>query len=300
MNKLLIITGPTASGKTKLSLEIAEKFPAEIISADSRQVYYGLNIGTDKIGTRKQKAKNHLEPLIIRNIPHYLIDILESNEPYSAGAFLKDSLRIIKDIHKRNKLPIIVGGTGFYIRTLTGGISLNETQPDAEFRIWAEDQTLDTLLNLLKKLDHNQFQKIDQKNKRRIIRAIEIAKNKGKEFTLKIPDFDVLKIALKVNKEDLRKKIEARILSQFEEGLEQETKEVFEHWGETAPGLATISYREFIPYFKKEITLGEVKNEIIKNTWHYSKRQFTWLKKEPNVIWANPEEAKKIIESWLK
>lgn len=300
-NKLLILTGPTASGKTKLSLEIAQKNPAEIISADSRQVYFGLNIGTDKIGTREKKAKNHFEPLIIKNIPHYLIDILDPNESYSAGEFLKDSLEIINKIHQKNKLPIVVGGTGFYIRALSGGVLLNETQPDLEFRTWAEKQTLETLQNMLKDLSSEQYQKIDLKNKRRIMRAIEIAKNKTgkKEKTeLEIPNFDVLKIALETDKENLHKKMEDRIRQQFEAGLENEARKNYEKWGEGAPGLATISYQEFFPYFKGESGIEEVKKEIIGNTWRYSKRQMTWLKKEPNIIWAKPEEAIKIIEKW--
>lgn len=300
---LIIIMGPTASGKTTLSLELAGQLNAEIISADSRQIYFGLNIGTDKIVARKSVASAHDDAVFFNDIPHYLIDIIESNQLYSAADFQKDAKKIISKIQAQNKIPIVVGGTGFYVRALTGDTLLSSTPPNMEFREWAEKQPLEELVKELKQKDPAAAGRIDLQNPRRVLRALEIAQNPlPKSDNLLIDNEQkIIKIAINRQPDDLRKIIEKRVDSQLNRGLIEEVKKLVAYYGENAPGLQTISYRELFPYLRGEISLERARQDIITASWHYAKRQMTWLKKEPNLIWVkNSDETKKMILDHIK
>jgi len=294
--------GPTASGKTALSLELAKQLNAEIISADSRQIYFGLNIGTDKIVARKKVAPYHNEAILFNNIPHYLIDILEPSELYSADDFKKDAKNIIPKIQEQNKIPLVVGGTGFYVRALTGDTLIPSVPPNPEFRAWAEKQPLEELAKELTKKDPATANRIDLLNPRRVIRALEIAQNPPPKSE-KLVDKNkqkIIKIAINRQLDDLRKTIEKRVDSQFDRGLVEEVQKLEQKYGENAPGLQTISYRELFPYFREEISLKKARQDIITASWRYAKRQMTWLKKEPNLIWIKTnDEARKVINSSL-
>jgi tRNA dimethylallyltransferase len=300
---LVIIMGPTASGKTAISLELAKQLNVEIISADSRQIYFGLNIGTDKIVSRENVASTHDDAVLFNNIPHYLIDILTPDQTYSAADFKKDADGIIKKIQTQNKIPLVVGGTGFYVRALTGDTSLSTTPPNKEFREWAEKQSLEKLVEELTKKDPVAANRIDLQNPRRVLRALEIAKNPHSK-SQNVPantDQQIIKLAINRQPDDLRNTIEKRVDSQFNRGLVEEVRKLVATYGEKAHGLQTISYRELFPYLRGEISLEKARQDIITASWHYAKRQITWLKKEPNLIWIKTnEEAKKVILDHIK
>lgn len=294
--------GPTASGKTSLSIDIAQKYNGEIISADSRQLYFGMNIGTAKTVKRNRVAKSFLDPVFYHDIPHYLIDTLLPNEPYSAANFGKEASKIIKDIHNRNKLPIVVGGTGFYVRSLTGEMSIPHVEPDPKFRDWAEKQSLQSLFEELTKTAPDTAKRIDSNNPRRVIRALEIAKSGiDSEKTSTRNDWNILKLGINKSIDELRILIAKRANEMLESGLVKETEQLLKKYGPLAPGLQTIGYREVIPYLNGETSLEKTHQDIISATIHYAKRQITWLKKEPNFNWVNnKEEAFKKINGWLK
>lgn len=290
---VVVIMGPTASGKTALSLELAKEYNGSVISADSRQVYLGMNIGTDKIAWRKTIPASRFEPVLHDEIPHYLIDIILPATAYSAADFRNDASKIIAELHKKNRLPIIAGGTGFYARALTTPQLKNDVPPNPEFRSWAENQPQSKLVDELLKIDQGKAKMIDLKNPRRVIRALEIASSyslpdqggRGLVSQRNNNNFHFLKFALRPDMNILREKITERVQNQFKNGLIEEVKMLLEKYGENAPGLQTICYRELFPYFRGEITLEQALQDIITANWRYAKRQMTWLRKEPNVQW---------------
>ncbi len=204
-DKILIILGPTASGKSDLAVDLARKFNGEVISADSRQVYKGLDIGSGKI-TRKE----------MKGVPHYLLDVVYPRTIFTVTKFQKLAQKQIKDILKRNKLPIICGGTGFYIQSLVDGIIFPEVKPDLVLRSKLETKTLEELILILDKLNPVRLKTIDFKNSRRLIRAIEIADSLGgstsKDSVDNFPKWEFLQIGIKTDKEILWERIEKRFL----------------------------------------------------------------------------------------
>jgi len=326
---LLAIMGPTASGKTQLSLKLAEKFNGEIISADSRQVYFGMNIGTDKIVSREKIASSPLEPIEYNSIPHYLIDTITPDQPYSVADFVNDATKVIAKIHANNHLPIVIGGTGFYIRALTEKKNFASVPPDFAFRQWADQQPVENLANDLLKKDPVLAARIDLKNPRRVIRALEIANNAQSlrgvstpkqsprntvERLLRLacgrprkdgsmsrtPDYKTLKLAISRQPENLRELITQRVDKQLEQDLIGEIKQLAKQYGEQAPGLQAIAYRELFPYLRGEESLEVGRQKVINANWQYSRRQLTWLRKEPNVVWVeNEEEGITKVHHWI-
>lgn len=299
--------GPTASGKTQLSLRLAENFNGEIISADSRQVYFGMNIGTDKIVSRKMIASSPLEPIEYNSIPHYLIDTITPDQPYSAADFVNDAVKIITNIHNDNHLPIVIGGTGFYVRALTEKKSFASVPPDFAFRDWADQQLTKNLANDLIKKDPVLAARVDLKNPRRVIRALEIANypptdaSNNDEQVAPTPNYNTLKLAIHRQPENLRELITQRVDKQLEQGLVEEIRSLVKQHGEQAPGLQAIAYRELFPFLRGEESLDEGRQKVINANWQYSRRQLTWLKKEPNIVWVeNEEQATELVENWLE
>lgn len=315
--------GPTAAGKSALALKVAHAFDGEIITADSRQIYLGMDIGTDKlghgpgaIGQRDATARRTLwpraqglrpkdEPVLVAGIPHYLIDILTPDQRYSAAEFRDDATRIIAEIHQRGKLPVVVGGTGFYIRVLTGDRALQDVPPDPAFRAWAETQPIQALARELKERAPDLYARIDNvRNKRRVVRALEIAKGRGKRpptaSRARPPAWKTLKLALLPSPEVLRERIEARVADQLRRGLIQEVQRLVARYGEDAPGLQAVGYRQVFPHLRGQATLDETRQAIIRANLQYARRQWTWLKKEPYLTKASSlEEAQRAVAVWL-
>jgi len=292
-NKLIVILGPTASGKSKIAIKLAKKFNGEIISADSRQIYKEMNIGTAKI-TKKE----------MENIPHHLINIIKPNQEFTLADFKKRAIKIIEDIQKRNKIPFLVGGTGLYIQAIVDNLQIPEVKPNKKFRLKLEKETNQELYNQLKKIDPQALKVIDVNNKRRMIRALEVYLSTGQEFskqkTKKPALFDVLQIGLKQDNKILDKKIIKRIDQMIKNGLLIEIKKLIKKYGTKPYSMSGIGYKEIISYLKKEISLEQTKELINIHTRQYSRRQMSWFRRDKQIKWIkNYQEAKKLIQNFL-
>jgi tRNA dimethylallyltransferase len=301
MKHSLVISGPTGVGKTKISQIVAEKLDGEIISADSRQVYRGLDIGTAKPVSPK--------------ITHHLIDIIEPTERYDAASFVRDSLEIMEKLHNEGKVPIIVGGTGLYIRALTEGIFTGNFR-DVKIRksLKARWNAGDNLYVELKKIDPIAAKNIDPRNYVRIERAIEVFMISGKPIsywwenkTNKSSDWFFLKIVLTLDRSVLYSNIENRTMQMIQQGWIEEVKRLIDSGiPKNSSGLSSIGYRQIISYLNGEISQDEMIKEIIKETKQYARKQLIWFRKEPNVHWVdiyNEREsqiANEIIGIWQK
>lgn len=283
--KLIVILGPTAVGKTALAINLAKKFKGEIVSADSRQVYKKIDIGTAK-PTKKETG----------DVPYHLIDIIWPDQEFNVAIYKKLALRKIKEIQKKEKLPFLVGGTGLYIQAIVDNIEFPRVSPQKNLRKKLELRTEKELFKIYKKLDPEGAKFIDKKNKRRLIRAIEVCKMEGSSFWKKRkigkPLFDVLQIGLLLEKESLKEKIRERIEKMFKMGLEQEAKKLIKKY-DWSPALQTIGYQEWFSFAKasknkKKISLPltkiereKIKETIQLHTIQLAKRQMTWFKRHP-------------------
>ncbi len=277
--KVIVIVGTTAVGKSNLAVKIAKKFKGEIISADSRQVYKELDIGTGKI-TKKEML----------DIPHYLIDVANPKKKFTVTEYQKQAVKKIEEIISRGHTPIIVGGTGFYIDAITKGTIFPEVKPNLTLRKTLAKHSTEELFKMLKKLDKNRAENIDAKNPVRLIRAIEIAKALGKvpRTTEALPPYKFIKIGLKLDEKILKNKIEKRVKGMFKDGLLNEIKKL------KKIGVSEKRLKEF--GFEYNSPTPE---KVILGTLQYAKRQNTWFKRDLDIKWFKPEEYIK-IEKYLK
>ena len=299
-NKLIVILGPTASGKSGLAVKLAKKFNGEVISADSRQIYRGMDIGTAKISEKE-------------GIPHYLIDIVNPEEEFTVAQYKKMAIKTIEDIQKQGKVPFLVGGTGLYIKAVVDNLEIPKVVPSQALRKKLETKTVEELFEDLKRLDPKTAEIIDSKNKRRLIRALELKMISGVSFVSakKICEslFNTLQIGIKTSKERLYKKIDQRIKEQIEQGLEAEVKNIFEKLCQKIPeekvwqlpSMSGICYQEFKKYFEEEIGLPKVIQLIKLHNRQYARRQMTWFKRDKRIHWLGKlKEAEELIEEFLR
>jgi tRNA dimethylallyltransferase len=276
--KVIVILGQTATGKSELAIRIAQKIKGEVISADSRQVYRGLDIGTGKITKREMKG-----------IPHYLIDVANPKKKFTVAEYKKLAEEKIKEIISRGKTPIICGGTGFYIDAITKGTIFPEVPPNKKLRNYLEKKSALELFKILKHLDSRRAKTIDKNNKVRLIRAIEIVKAIGKTPLLKNikPDYKFIKIGLYLPKDKLKKKIEKRVAKMFKAGLLNEIKKL-KKAGISQKRLKELGFEYDSPIYEK----------VIKETLKYTRRQMTWFKRDKGIKWfdaSNKNLEKKVI-----
>ncbi|QEA58748.1 tRNA (adenosine(37)-N6)-dimethylallyltransferase MiaA [Leuconostoc koreense] len=294
MNKIVVLTGPTASGKSSLSINMAQRFNGEIVSADSMQIYRGLDVGTAKVTKREQSI-----------VPHHLIDIVELTAKYSVGDFIIDADEAIADIISRGKLPIIVGGTGLYVKALLGFQELEYAASDTEEVHKLNAYELDELVFELKSLDINRAQKVDLKNKQRVIRAIQIAKHGKKDAKLmQRPKYDAQVIALDWPRELLYERINNRVTHMVRDGVLKEVQTILDAGGEVLQSGKAIGYKEFFPYVRNQTTLDEAINQLQQDSRRYAKRQLTYLRHQiPGLVWLEGQTAEirltEMIEDWL-
>jgi len=277
MNKIIVITGPTGVGKTKLSIMLARKYNGEIINADSMQIYKCLNIGTAKI-TEEEKE----------NIPHHLLSIKKIDEDYSIYDYQKDCRRVIKEIQDKNKTPILVGGTGLYIKSALYNYNLIYNKNNNNY----DNITTEELYNKLIKLDKKSINKINKNNRQRIINAINYYLETNKSITDNITDellYNSLFIGLTTDRKNLYNIINARVDKMIENGLINEAKELYNKKIYTKPIKNGIGYKELYKYFNKEITKEEAIELIKKNSRHYAKRQYTFFNNKFNIKWFNTD-----------
>ncbi len=279
--KIIVILGQTATGKSDFAVQIAKKIDGEIISADSRQVYKGMDLGTGKI-TKKE----------MRGVPHYLLDVTSPKKVFSVSDFKKLADKKIEDILARGKTPIICGGTGFYIDAVVDGVILPEVEPNEKLRSTLSKKSVEKLFEMLKKLDKSRAKSIDKNNKVRLIRAIEIAKALGKVPKVKSQSkYKVTKIGLTLPDEILKEKIKARLLARIKRGMLREIKKLHDSgvsWKRME--MLGLEYRYGAVYLQGKITKQEMIEKLNTEIWHYAKRQKTWFKRDKNITWLDPRK----------
>ncbi|MEK9157808.1 MAG: tRNA (adenosine(37)-N6)-dimethylallyltransferase MiaA [Patescibacteria group bacterium] len=289
--RIIAIVGPTSSGKSDLAIKLALKFKGEIVSADSRQVYRGMDIGTGKVSKKEQRL-----------VPHYLIDVAGPKKIFNVSQFQKLASKKIGNIIQRNKLPIIVGGTGQYIDTLIYNFNLPEVPPNYKLRAKLEKQTTKQLFSKLKKLDPERAKKIDSKNPRRLIRAIEIITYTGEPIGKLRPESPYKVLWLGLNPKDLNKRISKRLDARFAQGMITEVKTLQKN-GVSYQRLYDLGleYRFIGQMLQKKITPKEMRTNLEIASIQYSKRQMTWFKRNKEIHWVkNLKEAMQPLHAFLR
>lgn len=286
-NKVIAIVGATASGKTAYAVELAKEINGEIISADSRLVYKGFDIGTAKPSPEEQDG-----------IPHYMIDIVEPEYEYSVALYKTEAEKHIQDILSRGKMPIVVGGTGLYVDTLLRNFDIPKIKPDKKLREKLNTLTTDELYKTLDNLDKEAPSFINFNDRRKLIRAIEIIQVTGKSLSesRKIGDskYEVEWIGKNFDRKTLYERIDKRVDLMVKSGLVEETKNLLKKHGEIPNLCGTIGYREMLSFIKGEISLEDAKNILKQNTRRYAKRQLTWFRRNEEIKWdIYPEKLRK-------
>lgn len=293
--KVVVIVGPTASGKTAVSIELAKKINGEIISADSMQIYKDMDIGSAK-PTKEE----------MQGIPHHMLDVVEPYEVFNVAKYKEMAEECIEKILAKNKVPIIVGGTGLYVSTLTKGVEFSDIENDLEYRdeltkISLEENGVDRLFEMLKEVDPEAAKVIEKNNVRRVIRALEIYKVTGKTKTqvdresIKEVKYDYKVFGLNWDRQELYERIDKRVDIMLDMGLLDEVKYVNEK-GISSTALQGLGYKEIIEYFNGESTLEEAIEKIKQETRRYAKRQMTWFKKDKNIIWLDAKDKDYVVD----
>lgn len=295
MNKLeplIVILGPTASGKTGLALDLAKRFGGELINADSRQIYKEMDIATNK--TRDTN-----------NIPIHLLDLVNPDENFSLADYKALALQEIEAIQNRSKLPILVGGTGLYISSIVDNLDIPKAPPDEKLRAELENKSTEELFDELQDLDPLSAKTIGPDNKRKIIRALEVCKTTGQSFSSQQkkgePLFDILQIGIEIERKELYRKIDERVDEMIRLGLVEETEKLAKKYSSALPAMSGIGYKEINSYLRKEIPLEEAIQQIKFHTHQYARRQITWFKRDSRINWVeNYREAEKLTEQFIK
>jgi len=295
MNKLIVILGPTSSGKTDLSIKLAKKFNGEIVSADSRQIYKGMDIGSGKV-TKKEMA----------GIPHYLLDVANPKRRFSVAQYQKLAIKVVKDIQKRGKIPFLVGGTGFYIQSIVDGIIIPEVKPDWKLREKLEKLTTEQMFEKLEKLDPKRAKLIDRHNPRRLVRALEIVLKTGHPVpqfneSKASTKFDVLQIGVTKSKNELKNRIEKRVTKRLENNaMINEIKKLHKTLSWKRLEEFGLEYRFVAQYLQNKISYEEMKDRIKIESGQYAKRQMTWFKRDARIKWIkNYKTSEKLIKKFL-
>lgn len=293
MDKIIVLVGPTGSGKTSLSIELAKKFNGEIISGDAYQCYYEMSIGSAKI---KEEEK--------QGIPHYLVDYLSYKEEYNVKVFQEKGREYIADIIARGKTPIICGGTGLYIKALLYDYLFEDEQVDEDYLNFLNQKDNDELYKMLIEIDEKATATIHKNNRKRVIRALMMAHaGTSKSERLEKQDhkmlYDAYIIGLTMDRELLYERINQRVLTMMDEGLKEEIDSLVQSEDDFyLQSMRGIGYKEWLGYYKKEATIEETIALIQKNSRNFAKRQYTWFKNQMDVKWydiSKEEERSKII-----
>lgn len=287
---VVVVVGPTASGKTALSIELAKRFDGEIVSADSMQIYKGMNVGTAKPSIEERCG-----------IPHHLLDFLEPTEEYTLKQYLDDANRCIEAILDRGRLPILAGGTGLYVSSLLDNLTLNDEESDPDYRNYLENEydTFggETMLSRLAEIDPALAKKLHAKDRKRILRGLEVFHNTGitqsehnrlaKQFE---SPYEFLCFGLTAaDRAYLYDRIDKRVLTMMERGLLEEAR-ILRTMPLSKTARQAIGYRQFEGYFAGESTLEEAVAQIQKESRNYAKRQLTWFRRDPRILWYRIDE----------
>lgn len=293
--KVVVICGPTASGKTALSIKLAQRINGEIISSDSMQIYKDMDIGTAK-PTKEE----------MQGIKHYLIDFVEPNQRYSVAEFKKDAESAIEEILSEGKVPIVVGGTGLYVDSLIYGIEYQDIKLDEKYRKELENRVkeegLDVLYNEAKELDPQAIEKISPNDQKRILRILEIYKATGKNKTEQEIEsrkngvkYDYKVFAIDMDREKLYDRINKRVDIMIENGLIEEVQGLLKEYNQFPTAMQGLGYKEVVEYLQGKISKEEMIEKIKRETRRYAKRQMTWFRKNKQTIWIEPQDIEKIL-----
>lgn len=297
LSRLLVLLGPTASGKSALALEVAQKHNGVIISADSRQIYRGMDIGTAKPSASEQAL-----------VPHELLDIRTPDQSFSVAEYKQLAEQAIFRVAKSGRTPLLVGGTMQYIDAITQNWIIPPAAADRTLRDELDAEPLERLAARLRTLDPEAAITIDMKNKRRVIRALEIIRGTGLTIARARrrgrPKFEVLKIGLELPREEIYRRIDARVDAMIATGLVNEVRALADQWGWEAPGLSAVGYAQLQPYLESVgapiFELQTYINEIKKATRHYAKRQLTWWRRDATITWcADSKQATIAAEKFI-
>lgn len=321
--KVVVIVGPTASGKTDLAIQIAKRFRGEVIAADSRTVYRGMDIGTAKpprdrvplpVAQRATvRGRGEDWPYVVRGIPHHLIDIRNPNESYSVAEFQRDAERLIRDLSGRDVLPILVGGTGLYVQALVENFAIPEITGSEKLRESFAERPAEQLLALLQTFDPKTAGRIDPKNKRRIIRALEVCIFTGQPFSeqqqRRPASFDFLEIGIDVPRDELYRRIDARVEQWFVEGLIDEVARLVGRYGSDIEPLQGVIYREVVDAVRglpgigqhgTDAAVADVKRRIFGALHAYARRQGAWFKRDAKIRWVHTlAEAEALVAAFV-
>ena len=288
---VIVIAGPTASGKTSLGIELAKRINGEIISADSMQIYEDMDVGTAK--PTKDETKD---------IKHYLIDFVSPDSRYSVATFKKDAESCIQKILTQGKIPIVVGGTGLYIDSLVYGIEYPEIEYDDEYRkelmeLAKTEEGLSVLYDEAKRIDKDAVEKISKNDKKRIIRILEIYKSTGKTKTeidllsrKSVLKYNYKVFAIDMDRDILYNRINQRVEKMMDAGLIEEVKKLISKYSRFPTAMQGLGYKEVVEYLNNEVSKEEMIDKIKQETRRYAKRQLTWFRKNKNIIWIDGQE----------
>lgn len=284
--KVIVIGGPTASGKTALSIELAKKINGEIVSADSMQIYKDMNIGTAKPTIQEMQG-----------IKHYMLDFVSPEQRYSVADYKKESKKAIKEILEKGKVPIVIGGTGLYIESLIYEIDFPEIETDLEYRkeleTIVEEKGLEYLYNKALKIDKRAMEKISHNDKKRILRVLEIYHQTGKtkseldEESRKDPEYDYKVFAIDMQRNILYDRINKRVDIMLQNGLVDEVKEICDNYKEFPTAMQGLGYKEVVEYLKNKTSYEEMTEKIKTESRRYAKRQLTWFRKYQDIVWID-------------
>ena len=287
--KVIVIAGPTASGKTALSIELAKKIDGEIVSADSMQIYKEMDIGTAKPDNEEKQG-----------IKHYMMDFVKPDQAYNVASYKRDAKNAIKEIIEKGKTPIVVGGTGLYIDSLVYEIEYVDIETDLEYRNMleerAEKEGLEKLYEEAKKIDEKAMEKIGCNDRKRILRVLEIYHQTGKKKTeldeesRKEPEYDYKVFAIDMPRDILYDRINRRVDIMLENGLVDEVRNIYEKYKIFPTAMQALGYKEVVEYLENKITKEEMIEKIKQESRRYAKRQLTWFRKNKNIIWLNGTE----------
>lgn len=284
---LIIILGPTASGKTGLSVKLAQKLNGEIISSDSRQIYRYMDIGTDKISQKEMQG-----------VKHYMLDVCDPDKVFTMADYQRQATHSIKEILNKGKVPFLVGGTGLYINAIAENYQLDKAPPDmklrAELEAELEEKGAEALHKMLEELDPLSASKIHPNNHRYLIRALEInLKTQGPKGNKRGESkYEIFKVGIDWDREQLYERINSRVDQQIDRGILNEIKTLLsEGYERNLPSMTGLGYKEFFPYLDGEASLEECLEKLKQNTRNYAKRQMTWFRRDDEIYWITPEEA---------
>ncbi len=282
--RLVVLCGPTGVGKTAVAVELARRIGAEVVAADSRTVYRGMDIGTAKPSQQQQRL-----------VPHHLIDVADPDEVFTLATYRRLAATAIEQIFARGAVPLLVGGTGLYIRAIVDGLVIPSVPPDWEFRQRLEDeerQSSGTLYQRLSVVDPLATTRIHPHNIRRLIRALEVYERTGQPITAAQrrtrPAFGTTQIGLTMGREELYQRIDGRVNEQLAAGLLDEVRGLLARgYARTLPAMQGLGYKEMIEHLDREVTLEEATRRLKRNTRHLAKRQYTWFRKDPRIRWVD-------------